>query len=220
LIETDFQSFSQNDLIRVSIVGIQDNNGLVNTNLIVYGNLSGTGYTDPTSYFTLEQSQAPGGAYTASANLPGTHYWNTGSVSSRVLTGSAEISNYYGLNLRAKGIENSGFKPISYNFQPQPYDEIRFEAVEGNSYRILDVKYSGSLFLTLDRPVNSKTNIDYFLIRRYIDDPAFLILNTPTINSSSFDYPGVIKPEYLLNRVEDNINNILQTLEEKRLIGG
>jgi hypothetical protein len=218
--ETDFQSFSQNDLIRVSIVGIQDNNGLVNTNLIVYGNLSGTGYTDPTSYFTLEQSQAPGGAYTASANLPGTHYWNTGSVSSRVLTGSAEISNYYGLNLRAKGIENSGFKPISYNFQPQPYDEIRFEAVEGNSYRILDVKYSGSLFLTLDRPVNSKTNIDYFLIRRYIDDPAFLILNTPTINSSSFDYPGVIKPEYLLNRVEDNINNILQTLEEKRLIGG
>jgi hypothetical protein len=218
--ETDFQSFSQNDLIRVSIVGIQDNNGLVNTNLIVYGNLSGTGYTDPTSYFTLEQSQAPGGAYTASANLPGTHYWNTGSVSSTVLTGSSEISEYYGLNLRAKGIENSGFKPISYNFQPQPYDEIRFEAVEGNSYRILDVKYSGSLFLTLDRPVNSKTNIDYFLIRRYIDDPAFLILNTPTINSSSFDYPGVIKPEYLLNRVEDNINNILQTLEEKRLIGG
>jgi hypothetical protein len=218
--ETDFQSFSQNDLIRVSIVGIQDGNGLVNTNLTVYGNLSGTGYTDPTSYFTLEQSQAPGGAYTASANLPGTHYWNTGSVSSRVLTGSAEISNYYGLNLRAKGIENSGFKPISYNFQPQPYDEIRFEAVEGNSYRILDVKYDGSLFLTLDRPVNSKTNIDYFLIRRYIDDPAFLILNTPTINSSSFDYPGVIKPEYLLNRVEDNINNILQTLEEKRLIGG
>ena len=211
--ETDFQSFSQNDLIRVSIVGIQDNNGLVNTNLIVYGNLSGTGYTDPTSYFTLEQSQAPGGAYTASVD-----YWTTGSVTSTVLTGSSEISEYYGLNLRAKGIENSGFKPISYNFQPQPYDEIRFEAVEGNSYRILDVKYSGSLFLTLDRPVNSKTNIDYFLIRRYIDDPAFLILNTPTINSSSFDYPGVIKPEYLLDRVEDNINNILQTLEEKGLI--
>jgi hypothetical protein len=213
--ETGFQSFSQNDLIRVSIVGIQDNNGLANTTLIVYGNLSGTGYTDPTSYFTLEQSQAPGGAYTASVD-----YWTTGSVTSTVLTGSSEISEYYGLNLRAKGIENSGFKPISYNFQPQPYDEIRFEAVEGNSYKILDVKYSGSLFLTLDRPVNSKTNIDYFLIRRYIDDPAFLILNTPTINSSFSDYPGVIKPEYLLNRVEDNINNILQTLEEKRLIGG
>jgi hypothetical protein len=39
--ETDFQSFSQNDLIRVSIVGIQDNNGLVNTTLIVYGNYLG-----------------------------------------------------------------------------------------------------------------------------------------------------------------------------------
>ena len=211
--ETDFISFSQNNLIRVSIIGIQDNDAFVDTNLIVYGNLSGTNYTDPTSYFTLEQSQAPGGAYTASVD-----YWTTGSVTSTVLTGSSEISEYYGLNLRAKGIENSGFKPISYNFQPQPYDEIRFEAVEGNSYKILDVKYSGSLFLTLSRPVNSTTDINYFLIRRYIDDPAFIILDTPTINSSSFNYPGVIKPEYLLDRVEDNINNILQTLEEKGLI--
>jgi hypothetical protein len=178
-------------------------------NITVWGN------STYRSTFSNLQAQAPTAAYTASGT-----FFTTGSTPSNILTASVELSDLYGLELKMQDIQGSGFGSVNYPFIPQPYDEIRFEAVEGNSYRILDVKYSGSLFLTLDRPVNSKTNIDYFLIRRYIDDPAFLILNTPTINSSSFDYPGVIKPEYLLNRVEDNINNILQTLEEKRLIGG
>ena len=211
ILESKYQDFATGDKVRVVLNSATDNFVQIAGEAKIFGNLSGTGYNKPSSNFTLTQEQAPTGQYTASAN-----YWTTGSSPDRVLTGSEGISYYYGLNAKGLGISGSGFNPIVYNFQPQPYDEIRFEGVEGNSYKIIDVKYNGRLYLTLDRPINLRTNINYFLIRRYVDDPAYIILDVdkPEGNSGT----GIIKPEFLLDRVENNINEILQNLEEKGLI--
>ena len=214
-------TYGSGDKVRVYAAGASDNAYTLSSTIYVLGEVSSYDYNKPSSYFTLNQSQAPTGDYTAS--VANGDFWTTGSASRNVLTGSYEISNYYGLEAKYAGISGSGFKPVVYPFQPQPYtDEIRFEAVEGNSYTINDVQFNvdsagtGSLFLYLDRDLNGGTNTNFFLLRRYIDDPAYMILDNSKPSGSVG--PGIVKPPYLISRAEDNINTILQTLEEKGLI--
>ena len=157
------------------------------------------------------QAQAPTAAYTASGV-----FFTTGSTPSNVLTASVELSNLYGLEIKMQDIQGSGFSPVNYPFIPQPYDEIRFEALEANSYIITDVNYSGSLYLTLNNNITNNTDINEFLIRRYVDDPAFLILDVDKPAGASGG--GIIKPEFLVGRVDQEIDQIVQGLEERGLL--
>mgnify|MGYP007090481492 CR=1 FL=1 len=71
------------------------------------------------------------------------------------------------------------------------------------AYSIINITSSnGQLQLQLDGNVPNGTNLSYFLLRRYVDDPSNIILdlNKPAGASSG----GVLKPEY----VTDNINKI------------
>ena len=163
------------------------------------------------STFSNLQAQAPTAAYTAS--LP---FFTTGSNSRSILTASAELSNLYRLELKQQNIQKSGFNSINYPFIPQSYDEIRFEAVEANSYIITNVNYSGSLYLTLDKNIIPATNINQFLIRRYVDDPAFLILDVDKPAGASGG--GIVKPEFLISRADLKIDQIVQDLEERGLL--
>ena len=157
------------------------------------------------------QAQAPTAAYTASGV-----FFTTGSTPSNTLTASVELSNLYGLEIKMQDIQGSGFSPVNYPFIPQPYDEIRFEALEANSYIITDVNYSGSLYLTLNNNITNNTDINEFLIRRYVDDPAFLILDVDKPAGDSGE--GILKPEYLSGRIEGKIDTILENLQERGLI--
>jgi len=143
-------------------------------------------------------------------------FFTTGSSPDNVLTASAGLSNLYSLELKQQDIQNSGFNSINYPFIPQEYDEIRFEGVEANSYIITNVNYSGSLYLTLNQNITPGTNINQFLLRRYVDDPAFLILDVDKPTGASGG--GIIKPEFLVGRVDKKIDQIVQDLEERGLL--
>ena len=144
-----------------------------------------------------------------------TAFWSTGSTPSNVLKASANLTSLYGY--RQNDIYNSGFNAISYPFDIQPYDEIRFEGVEGNSYTVISSSLSDRLYLYLDRNISpGGTNLNFFLIRRYVDDPAFIVLDVDKPAGDSGE--GILKPKYLTNRVEGQIDTILENLQERGLI--
>ena len=163
------------------------------------------------SYFRVTQFPLPG---TGVCN----DFWYTGSGTPNILlasTSSTGLNNFIGQ--RQQNIERSGFNPISLDFEPQLYDEIRFQGIEDLSYSIINITSSnGQLQLQLDGNIPSGTELDYFLLRRYVDDPSNIILdlNKPAGASSG----GVLKPEYVTDNLNKNLDSIIQNLKSKGLI--
>ena len=163
------------------------------------------------SYFRVTQFPLPG---TGICN----DFWVTGSGTPNILlasTSSTGLNNFIGQ--RQQNIERSGFNPISLDFEPQLYDEIRFQGIEDLAYSIINITSSnGQLKLQLDGNVPNGTNLSYFLLRRYVDDPSNIILdlNKPAGASSG----GVLKPEYVTDNINKNLDSIIQNLKSKGLI--
>jgi hypothetical protein len=165
------------------------------------------------SYFNNSQTQ--GGFTVPTASIANGDYWVTGSSSRSILTASLELTSLY--SYKQNDVSGSGFNSINYPFEIQPYDEIRFEAIEANTYTIISSSYTNRLHLFLDKditPIN--TDLNFFLLRRYVDDPAFLILDVDKPAGASGG--GIIKPEFLAEDIDQNINQIVQDLEERGLL--
>ena len=102
-------------------------------------------------------------------------------------------------------------------------DEFRFENNEEYSFEVIDVAYtaSTSLSVTLNREIPTGVDTDFFLIRRFENNPGFVILNVqkpygfPVSQSSS---PGIIAPEYRIEKLAQDPDTILSTLTERNLI--
>jgi hypothetical protein len=145
-------------------------------------------------------------------------YW-TSSFQGNVLTSSTALSYYYGPGYSQTPVvtngTGSGFKdPISFTIQP--YDQIRFGGNENQVYTIMSSSLSGSLFLHLDRAPDGQ-NLDYFSIKRLVDDPGFIILdNNPTQQPGTA--PAFIIPKYLSPTLKDNLSGIIADLSSKRLL--
>jgi hypothetical protein len=200
---TPSQNFNQNTQIRVVALGYS-----INPN--PFSDTASINILPLNTYFTNKQLQ--GGFSVPTASAP---YWETGSAPSNILTASLELTNLYGYY--ASGIENSGFNAINYPFTVQPYDEIRFEAIEPNAYTIVSASLNDKLYLYLDRVISpTGSNADFFLIRRYVDDPAFITLDVDKPAGDSGE--GLLKPEYLTGRIEGKIDQILENLQERGLI--
>lgn len=163
------------------------------------------------SYFRVTQQPNPGTGTCSS-------FWTTGSTAAILLanTSSTGLNNYYGQ--RQASIERSGFNPIVLDFELQANDEIRFQGLENLAFVITNVTSSatGQLTLNLDRSIPSGTNLDFFLVRRYVEDPSSIILevNKPAGASSG----GVLKPQYISPELKDNLDTIIQNLRNQNLI--
>jgi hypothetical protein len=70
--------------------------------------------------------------------------------------------------------------------------------------------------LQLSGNIPDGTNLSYFLLRRYVADPSNIILdlNKPAGASSG----GVLKPEYVTDELNKNLDTIVQNLKSKGLI--
>jgi hypothetical protein len=200
IIETQPLNFLAGDRVRVVVTSLSINPFSSNAATIKIG---------AGSFFYNTQLKSPGTIPSASSP-----YFTSNTVNLNVLTASAEFSSFYGFT--ATGIPNSGFNAISYPFIPQVNDEIRFEGVESEAYTITNVTYTNRLYFTLNHDISTGININQFLIRRYVDDPAFIILDVDKPAGDSGG--GILKPEYLLGRIENRVDSILQNLEEKGLI--
>lgn len=149
-------------------------------------------------------------------------------------------SNYYMGDLPYSPGENtnfpSGIEPSFTKFDPvtsqwslvsqslsTPGDEFRFENNEDYSYKVVDVDYtpSTSLVVTLDKEIEASVNPNFFLIRRLSYNPGFVILNEqkpygfPVSASSS---PGIVTPQYRVDALRRNPDDIITSLIEKNLI--
>jgi hypothetical protein len=177
---------------------------------------SGVIQVEDSSYFQVIQ-------YPASNTGPVTQFWMTGSNSNLLFAKKGNEINTFGLNdvwgQKQQNIENSGFDPIVYDFEPQAGDEIRFGGVEVQSYTITQVSQSvtqlgagnyNALTLVLDRQISNTINTDYFLIRRYITDPGNIILDISKPAGQTSD--GVLIPEFLGEKATETKEKIISLL--------
>lgn len=166
-------------------------------------------YLTNKSYFWVTQYPNPGVGTCTS-------FWTTGSSANILLASTASdgLNNYR--NQKQKDIENSGFKPINLDFEPQAYDEIRFEGLEQLSFTIVNVTSSANnqMIINLDREIPNGVNLNYFFLRRYVDDPSSILIdvNYPLPDksgSASTTGTGILKPQYVTNEVNTIIQNTI-----------
>jgi hypothetical protein len=170
----------------------------------------------PTSYLQVTQYPAPNTG-------PVTRFWMTGSNSNLLFARKGDGANIFGLNdvwgQKQQNINNSGFDPIVYDFEPQAGDEIRFQGVEQQTYTITQVSQSvtqsgagnyNALTLTLNKQISNNINTDYFLIRRYIPDPGNIILDISKPAGQTSD--GILIPEFLGEKANETKEKIISLL--------
>ncbi len=144
-----------------------------------------------------------------------TLFWLTGS-SPNILLANTGSTSAGGLNqfigLQQQNINNSGFDPITIPFNLQPNDEIRFQGLENLSFAITNVTQSaaGQLQLNLDNNIPNGTNLNYFLIRRYIPDPGNIILDISKPAGQTSD--GILIPEFLGEKANETKEKIVSLL--------
>jgi len=169
------------------------------------------------SYFQVTQYPAPNTG-------PVTQFWMTGSNSNLLYAKKGSSVNIFGLNdvwgQKQQNINNSGFDPIVYDFEPQAGDEIRFQGVEQQAYTISQITQSvtqsagtgnyNALTLVLDRPVSNNINTDYFLLRRYVNDPGNIILDISKPAGQTSD--GILIPEFLGEKAKETKEKIISLL--------
>jgi len=169
------------------------------------------------SYFQVTQYPAPNTG-------PVTQFWMTGSNSNLLYAKKGSSTNIFGLNdvwgQKQQNINNSGFDPIVYDFEPQAGDEIRFQGVEQQAYTISQITQSvtqsagtgdyNALTLVLDRPVSNNINTDYFLLRRYVNDPGNIILDISKPAGQTSD--GILIPEFLGEKAKETKEKIISLL--------
>ena len=163
------------------------------------------------SNFWVTQYPAPN---TGFAKAP---FWTTGSSADILLASAATgdgLTNYR--TQKQKDISKSGFNPINLDFDPQVYDEIRFQGIEDLTFVITAVTSSDSnqIILNLDQEIPNGINLDYFLLRRYVEDPSSILLNVNypipyNSGSSNSTGNGILKPQYVTKEVDTIIQNSL-----------
>lgn len=162
------------------------------------------------SWIRIEQSPKSAAANTVTSN-----YWVVDSNDRSIISGSADLSKFYGNT--QNDIADSGFDSINYPFIPQVGDELRFEATETRAFRVQEIlQEQPRIILKLNKEVISGVDVNFFLLRRYVDDPAYVVLGVNKKRGTTTG--GVLKPEYLPSGSEKRVEATLQELKEKNQI--
>jgi hypothetical protein len=145
-----------------------------------------------------------------------TEYWYSSSVSwDRLwLSGSEGLSAAYGSKqiqtweqASGENQNNPEFDPIIQNFTVEVGDEIRFNGAEAYSRMISEVKLpseesDGLLKIKLNNSMSTAANEQHFLLRRYVDDASYVLIDTTKPDGSTS--PGTMRSEYVTTKLEDN----------------
>lgn len=167
------------------------------------------------NYINFNISSQNPSPFTTSTPVSQLPFWQRGGDSSNLwVTGSGYLSSNYGNTPRE--VQKSldfGFSPIASPFIILPGDKIRFGYNPDNEYVIYEViepdaASDGLLKFKLNTYVPTSVYLDNFVIFRINENnPESIILNVPNINiQNRFEFEGVIRPEYISNRVEGIVN--------------
>ena len=210
-----------------AIISLDDNDAFG----VDFGGLNGlqsvfkSGYRiDPITYTQSGSSFAPTIFFlnpTGGALLSCNDFWEAPSLPTNIITASFTLNSFIGL--QQVDIPNSGFFPISNTFNPQLFDEIRFEGTEELTFLIVNIGTTPDPFtfvplltLTLDKNIPPGTDLDYFLLRRYTPDPSSILLNIT--KGSGGTSTGILKPEYISPELDSKITSIIDDLKSKNII--
>jgi len=170
------------------------------------------------SFFKVIQTPPPGiGA--VGPGVGGGDYWQKlgaiGTAGAARFKPNALIPVY---NQKQEDISGSGFFGIVNDFTLEVGDEIRFQGTETQAYKIIDVDdLSSPPIFTVDRGITlTNPQMDWFLVRRYVDAPGNIIIEAdkPAGGTS----PGFFMPLYPTQEIEDNFDNIIKNLKTDQLI--
>ncbi|NNE31885.1 MAG: hypothetical protein HKN40_05895 [Winogradskyella sp.] len=208
-LNSGFQNFESGDEITVVIKNISYNSLSFNVGSI--------------DYFQSTNKVNPTGTVSSA-------FWRgTGSVDIWV-TASADLSSLYG-SKQLDVIPYDGttsipeFDPIIQNFTVNVGDEIRFKGAETYTRMISDViepnvDSEGLLRIKLNEVLPSsgsvssgdgyQTLLDHFLLRRYINDASYVILDADKpLGSTS---PGIMRPEYVTDQLDRTLPDSSQDI--------
>jgi hypothetical protein len=149
---------------------------------------------------------------------------SSGTANSNVIltTSSRFIQYLNSSNIYQEDIVGSGFFPITLPVTIQPGDEFRFEGDETKTFMVQDIIISSSanipyVAVYLDKQISgSNINVNEFLLRRYVDNASGLILDG--LKPSGFNGPYLIKPEYMSDKMEQNIGKYIEDFTNKGLL--
>lgn len=141
----------------------------------------------------------------------GDNYFTTGSDRAS-LTASIALSSKYKSIFKQVSLTGSGYNPVTLPFTPQPGDEIRFNNLEAFTYMIYDVKDPKQepdgkmkMLITPPLPTGSNINTNVALIRRYVPDANYILLEggKPAGGTPG----GIIRPKYITSKMADALDN-------------
>jgi len=187
----------------------------------------------PSSFLKIYQAPIPTSPVTSSGVNSIWGYANTTTYPYVITSSQPTLVNLYGdPNAKMSDLTGSGFNPISLPWSIEYGDEFRFEGKEDFVYqvgKIFGPNESGSGRITqtgsievhfnANLPVSASSsifNLDHFLIRRYVDDPAQILMEgfRPT-NSSG---PYIVRPEYISPELEKSVDEFILDLTQKGLL--
>jgi hypothetical protein len=186
---------------------------------LITGN-SNVGY-NTTSTWNISQNPLP----TTPINVTGAFYTiPTPGFSNVLFSTSSALLQYYNLQgTHQKDIEGSGFNPVTLPFTVEVGDEFRFEGDESKTFMVNTSILSTIipnlpvLAMVLDRPISgSGINVNEFVLRRYVDSAGSFIFDGSI--PSGVSSPYLIKPEYISDKLEQNIGKYIEDLTQKGLL--
>jgi len=160
-------------------------------------------------------------------------YYDTTNYPNVITSSISELVQFYGNpEVKMNDIAGSGFNPIVLPWSIKYGDEFRFEGREDFVYQVgkvfapwesgsgrltqtgsVEVHFNGNLPVSAS---SSAFNLDHFLIRRYVDDPAQIIMEGFRPISSSGPY--IVRPEYVVPELDKSVDQFVLDLTQKGLL--
>ena len=182
-----------------------------------------SGFTIPPGNFRLSLAYLraiPTQIPTISVSGP---FFTTGSNYTNQLTGSVSMSMILGQT--QEPYTNTTFKPINEPFTIQVGDEFRIQGREDRVFLVNKVTLNdtsatstGSMFIQVEPKIPPLINLDQFLIRRYNPDGTSVLIDMIPPSSSFTTTKGLIKNEFINEKLEENINDIIAKLAKEGTI--
>jgi hypothetical protein len=179
-------------------------------------------YGTPSSAWTSVKSLTN---YSATMNVTSS-YWDgatypTDGKTSQYLTASLRLSNFLSsefIQITPTASLSMSFSPIIYPSNIQSGDYIRFEYDPSKQSKIYEVNTlnDGRTTFKIFPAIPTGSKLDHFVVWRVIDDGNYVTLDVKKPASGTMT--GWLKPKYLSKEMQDNFNNIVNTLETSGLI--
>jgi hypothetical protein len=175
-------------------------------------------YVESPSYFEIAQSPI------ANSDISTTSLWISSSyptfpVNSIYSSNASLVSLFNTPDIKQLSMPTSSFPEVTEYWNVKPGDEFRFDGQESQVVMVKDAYVSGSyLIVIMDQPIKPSPAIDinHFLIRRYVPDASQIIFEG--IIPPQLTQPYLLKPEYVTENLNKNLQTIIPELIKNGLI--